>query len=147
MADPTPHDPSANLALLRDAYDALDRRDLDRCTALLRHDFRINIAGMPEPMQGRAAWRAGVETMQAAVPDLRHSIEDMFTAGDRVSVRLRLSGTHTGPFLGRQGTGGKVDYLSHEIYRIADGRIAEEWICSDTLTLMRQLGAIPETPW
>jgi ketosteroid isomerase-like protein len=30
-------------------------------------------------------------------------------------------------------------YVSHEFYRIAGGLIAEEWICSDTATLLRQL--------
>jgi hypothetical protein len=29
--------------------------------------------------------------------------------------------------------------VSHEFYRIADGLIAEEWICSDTGTVLRQL--------
>jgi DNA-binding transcriptional MerR regulator len=30
-------------------------------------------------------------------------------------------------------------YVSHEFYRIAGGLIAEEWICSDTASLFRQL--------
>ncbi|WP_435265034.1 ester cyclase [Shinella sp. BE166] len=42
--------------------------------------------------------------------------------------------------MGVQPTGKKVDYESTEIYRISDGKIAEEWICSDTLTLMAQIG-------
>lgn len=29
--------------------------------------------------------------------------------------------------------------VSHEFYRIADGLIAEEWICSDMVTLLGQL--------
>jgi predicted ester cyclase len=28
---------------------------------------------------------------------------------------------------------------SHEFYRVADGLIAEEWICSDMASLMRQI--------
>ena len=53
---------------------------------------------------------------------------------------MRLTGTHTGEFLGIQPTGKKVEYESNELYRIADGTIAEEWICSDMLTLMAQIG-------
>ena len=53
---------------------------------------------------------------------------------------MRLTGTHTGEFLGIQPTGKKVEYESNELYRIADGKIAEEWICSDMLTLMAQIG-------
>jgi predicted ester cyclase len=55
-------------------------------------------------------------------------------------VRVTLSGTHTGEFLGFAPTGRTVEYVSHEFYRVADGLIAEEWICSDTATLMRQIG-------
>jgi predicted ester cyclase len=47
--------------------------------------------------------------------------------------------THSGEFLGFGATGRTVEYVSHEFYRIADGLIAEEWICSDTATLFRQL--------
>jgi predicted ester cyclase len=41
--------------------------------------------------------------------------------------------------VGFPGTGRTIEYASHEFYRIADGLIAEEWICSDTSTLFRQL--------
>ena len=53
---------------------------------------------------------------------------------------MRLTGTHTGEFLGIQPTRKKVEYESNELYRIVDGTIAEEWICSDMLTLMAQIG-------
>lgn len=66
----------------------------------------------------------------------------MFAAGDRVAVRVRLTGTHSGDFLGHPPTGRRVDYKSNEIYRIADGKIAAEWICSDTLSLMTQTGVM-----
>lgn len=53
---------------------------------------------------------------------------------------LRFRGTHAGDFLGFAATGRTVEYVSHEFYRIADGLIAEEWICSDLATLFGQLG-------
>lgn len=34
----------------------------------------------------------------------------------------------------------KISYISHEFYRVADGLIAEEWICSDMASLFSQLG-------
>ena len=33
----------------------------------------------------------------------------------------------------------EVHYVSHEIYRVANGLFAEEWICSDNASLFRQL--------
>jgi SnoaL-like polyketide cyclase len=41
--------------------------------------------------------------------------------------------------LGITATGRPVSYVSHEFYRIADGLIAEEWICSDMAGLLRQI--------
>jgi steroid delta-isomerase-like uncharacterized protein len=77
--------------------------------------------------------------MRWAFPDLRTHIEDIVAAQDRVAVRVRFRGTHSGEFLGFPATGRSVEYVSHEFYRIADGLIAEEWICSDMASLFRQL--------
>jgi predicted ester cyclase len=66
-------------------------------------------------------------------------VEDIVAGQDKVAVRLRFRGTHSGEFLGIPATGRAVEYVSHEFYRVAGGLIAEEWICSDTATLLRQL--------
>ncbi|MER7837692.1 ester cyclase [Streptomyces sp. NPDC096040] len=50
-----------------------------------------------------------------------------------------MRGTHQGEFRGVPATGPAVEYSSTELYRIADGLLAEEWIASDTETLMSRL--------
>jgi predicted ester cyclase len=40
--------------------------------------------------------------------------------------------------LGPTGPAG-IHYVSHEFYRVEDGLIVEEWICSDMASLFRQL--------
>ena len=102
-------------------------------------DLIINLAELPESRHGRDTWRQGFEMMKRAFPDLRAHIEDILAAQDKVAVRVRFRGTHSGEFLGMPATGRTIEYVSHEFYRIADGLIAEEWICSDTATLLRQL--------
>ena len=77
--------------------------------------------------------------MKHAFPNPQAHIEDIVAAQDKVAVRLRFRGTHSGEFLGIPATGRTIEYVSHEYYRIADGLIAEEWIWSDTATLLRQL--------
>ena len=66
-------------------------------------------------------------------------IDACVAAGDQVALRLTFRGTHQGEFLGLPATGRTIEYVSYEFYRIADGRFAEEWICSDTATLQAQL--------
>ena len=130
---------AASVELVRAGFEALNAGDIDRCMALAAPDLISNLAEMPEPQHGRDAWRQGVEMMKQAFPDLQAHIEDIFAAQDKVAVRLRFRGTHSGDFLGIPATGRTIEYVSHEFYRIADGLIAEEWICSDMATLFRQL--------
>ena len=72
-------------------------------------------------------------------PDLHARIDNLVAEGDRVAVRLTFRGTHQGEFLGVPATGRTVEYVSHEFYRIVDGLVAEEWICSDLASLQGQL--------
>jgi steroid delta-isomerase-like uncharacterized protein len=141
----SPHAPSeTNVELVRAGFDSFNANDLDACIDQLAPDFVINLAELPEPLRGREVWREGVEQMKRAFPELTGHIEDIFAAGDRVAVRLRFLGTHAGEFLGMPATGRKVEYVSHEFYRVVDGVITEEWICSDMASLLRQLTSSPE---
>jgi steroid delta-isomerase-like uncharacterized protein len=131
--------PASNVELVRAGFQAFNAGDADECMALATPDLIINLAELPEPQHGHEVWRQGFELMKHAFPDLQAHIEDIFAAQDKVAVRLRFRGTHSGEFLGFPATGRTIDYVSHEFYRIADGLIAEEWICSDMATLFRQL--------
>jgi len=139
----TPAAPQANIELMCNAFAALRRRDLAAAAEFLSPDFIINLAGVPHQMRGRRTWRRNAEAFFNAFPDIQLEAQDMFAADDKVAVRMRFTGTHTGEFLGNQPTGKRVDYQSYELYRIADGQIAEEWICSDMLTILTQIGAFP----
>jgi steroid delta-isomerase-like uncharacterized protein len=132
--------PAANVELVRAGFQAFNAGDADECMALAAPDLIINLAELPEPQHGREAWRQGFEMMRRAFPDLQAHIEDIVADQDRVAVRLRFRGTHSGEFLGFEATGRAVEYVSHEFYRISGGLIAEEWICSDMATLLGQLG-------
>jgi steroid delta-isomerase-like uncharacterized protein len=130
---------AANVELVRAGFEAFNAGDADGCLARAAPDFVINLAEVPGPQHGHEVWRQGFELMKHAFPDLEAHIEDIFGAQDKVAVRLRFRGTHSGEFLGIAPTGRTVEYVSHEFYRIADGLIAEEWICSDMATLLGQI--------
>lgn len=134
--------PEQNIDTMRRAFEALNRRDIDACTELMTADFVINIAEMPYQKRGLAAWRKNAEVMLAAFPDARVEIEDIFAADDKLMVRVKITGTHQGEFLGTKATGKRVEYKSHEVYRFEGGKLAEEWICSDMMTLFMQIGAL-----
>lgn len=77
-----------------------------------------------------------------AFPDSQVTILDLFGEGDKVLGRLRINGTHKGPFAGQPPTGKKVQFDSFRIYRIIDGKIIETWAMQDRMGLMEQLGLI-----
>ncbi|MET4729231.1 putative ester cyclase [Lysobacter enzymogenes] len=79
---------------------------------------------------------------RAAVPDLKVEIADLVAAGDRVALRLHFTGRFTGRFGTTQGRGQRVDFQAFDLYRVENGRIAENWHLEDNLGLQRQLGVI-----
>ena len=129
----------ANTALVRESVEAFNAGDMAKLLAVAAPDIVMHYAEMPEPLRGRETWQQGYELVKRAFPDLRIRIDDLVADGDKVALRLTLSGTHQGEFQGIPATGRTVSYVSHEFYRVADGFIAEEWICSDMASLFRQL--------
>jgi predicted ester cyclase len=98
----------------------------------------------PGRPQGPAGPPAASKLVRAAIPDLSCDIEQMIVAGDRVVAHLRFRGHFTGHFGQLQGDGQTINFIATDIYRIVDGRIAENWHIEDNLTLQRQLGLIGE---
>ena len=128
-----------NAALVRESVEAFNAGDTAKLSTVVAPDIVIHYAELPEPLRGRDTWQGGFELMRRAFPDLHADVVDIVAADDKVAVRLTLSGTHRGEFQGIPATGRTIDYVSHEFYRVSGGVIAEEWICSDTATLFRQL--------
>ena len=54
-----------------------------------------------------------------------------------------MSGTHRGEYFGVPASGRSVTIRILDIYRIADGRIAELWTVSDDLGFLMQVDALP----
>ena len=87
--------------------------------------------------------RTYAQIMATAFPDLERRIEDLLAEGDKVVARWTASGTNLGELYGRPPTGTLATSSGITIFRIADGRIVEEWSENDMLGLLQQLGAIP----
>jgi predicted ester cyclase len=94
--------------------------------------------------QGIAGALAASRFMRLAIPDLRCEIEQMIVAGDRVVTHLRFRGHFTGRFGQIQGQGQAINFIATDIYRVAAGRVAENWHIEDNLTLQQELGLIPK---
>jgi predicted ester cyclase len=81
----------------------------------------------PGRPQGIAGPLVASKTFHGAVPDLQCEAQQMIVSGDRVVLHLRFTGHFTGTFNGVKGQGQAVNFIATDIYRIANGRIAENW--------------------
>jgi predicted ester cyclase len=81
----------------------------------------------------------------AAFPDLRFDPEDVLASGDKVVARVRVTGTHTGEFMGMPATGRSVDVQAVDIVRFGDDGLGHEhWGVFDAMSMMQQLGLVPD---
>ena len=131
---------------MRGLYAALNAGDLDGFSAMLADDFVEH-----EETPGLAPTKEGVleffRMYRAAFPDLHMEPQDVLTSGDRAVARVRATGTQQGEFLGMAPSGKSVDVQLIDIIRFDDDGLAREhWGVVDLMTMMQQLGAIPEGP-
>ena len=78
-------------------------------------------------------------------PDFQSTIEDMIAEGDKVWVRLKETGTHTGEYRGLAPTGKKITITAIHNFRIVNGKVVEDFSVSDDLAFYKQLGIIEPT--
>jgi len=93
-----------------------------------------------DTVHGREGLAAQVTSHRRAFPDWTEEVEDEIIDHDRVAVRFRSRGTNTGDFLGNPPTGSRVEISEVAIFRLEDGKIAEQWVYPDMLSMQRQLG-------
>ena len=79
----------------------------------------------------------------AAFPDLHITTDLLVAEGDKVTKVWTSNCTHKSDFMSIKATGKRVMVKGIEVFRIADGKIAEIWASMDNLGMLQQLGVIP----
>lgn len=131
-----------NEAIVRKFIDeAFNGGRLEAIDALLSPDFVEHQALGPGGPTGRDAPRAIVSSLRRAFSDFHLDVEDAASSGDTVWLRLRGTGTHDGPFMGRAPTGKRMSITVIDVMRLRDGKIVEHWGVADRLAALGQLDA------
>ena len=130
----------------RNAYERINSGDIDGFGELLADDFVEH-----EEMPGLTPTKQGVLDLfrmyRSAFPDLNMHADEVLVSGDKTISRVTVTGTHQGEWLGMAPTGSRIDVKVIDIMQFDDARrLREHWGLMDTLTMMQQLGAIPEGP-
>jgi steroid delta-isomerase-like uncharacterized protein len=87
--------------------------------------------------------QAALRGWHAAFPDVVVVPEKLIAENDLVTIYWIARGTNTGTGNGLPATGKKAELAGITIWRIADGKIKEEWSAFDQLSMMKQLGLLP----
>jgi steroid delta-isomerase-like uncharacterized protein len=129
---------------MRRAYELISAGDIDGFGALVAADFveHEETPGLPPTKDGVLELFRGY---RAAFPDMQMAVDEVIASGDRTVARVRVSGTQDGEFLGMPPSGRRVEVKLIDIMRFDDaGLVAEHWGIVDMLSLLQQLGVIPE---
>lgn len=128
-----------NKSIVRRYQDAYNTGDFIALAEVVAADVLTpNIdPGMPPGLEGAIAVH---QTTLLGMPDYWTTIEDLIAEGDKVVVRVTMTGTHTGNFWGVPPTGRRINLTAIYIVRIADGKIVEHWGEEDGMKVFKQLG-------
>jgi ketosteroid isomerase-like protein len=140
--------PEENKALVRRYFEDAPHHP-DACDEIFAPSFHFHtiqhasitpqvVESNPESEKAAYAW------LRTVWGDWTMTIDELIAEGNRVVVQWTFKGTHQGEFNGLAPTGKQVSYAGINIFRIADGKIAEVWDIFDRLWLWQQLSILPE---
>jgi ketosteroid isomerase-like protein len=138
----------SNVDVVRAYFAAMDANDSNAATAAWAPDFEhVSPFGR---ITDRDALRGLVDAFNVAFPGMVHSLDRVIEVDDVVVLEGRWTGTHTGELNLPDGstlpaTGRTADFPWCGIGRVEAGLIASTHVYFDTMSLMAQLGLVPQS--
>jgi steroid delta-isomerase-like uncharacterized protein len=131
-------------ALVRRGWEeVVNQKNLDVIEEVYAPDFVWHEPD--QDIQGYNQARQYATTYFEAFPDMNITVDDVLAEGDQVVSRYTIRGTHQGeteefgPPTGRQ-----MELQGITIHRFEGDKIVEEWERYDNLSVLQQLGLVPE---
>jgi steroid delta-isomerase-like uncharacterized protein len=141
-----------NAALVRDLFDAVNERDLDRVAAMVSEDFElVDYAAGGQVFRGPQGILRWLRITLTALPDAKTELTNIVAEGENwVFSEFVGRGTHTGELVGPAGTipptGRRIEFPVGELIRLEEGKLVLVHVYYDGATLLRQLGVFPPRP-
>lgn len=136
-----------NKAVVRRLFDEVwNTGRLDAIQELYTADYVADYQPYGPLRHGHDAIKGMVTRAHVAFPDYHEELEEMIAEGDKVVVRLTITGTQLGQWGPLGPTGKPVRFEEIVILRFVDGKVAEQRGIPDNLAALRQLGVIPTPP-
>ena len=139
-SDTPKNDLEANRAVVRKYYQVWSDGRVVVLDTLVAPDFVCHFLNGIE-YKGIEGAKEFVTGHRKSFPDWREEIVDMVSEDDKVVTRYKSTGTQLGEFNGLAPTGKQVTIYETSIYRIANGKLAEQWGFPDAVSLSAQVEA------
>jgi predicted ester cyclase len=138
----------ANKALVRRYFrDVMDAGQTELVYEMFSSDCRVQYPHQPEPRVSAEVVASSLAEARARQTSMVTHIELLMAEDDLVAARVRHDVVFNSDIPSRNGTlkatGRSVSWLAHVIFRIRDGRIAEQWVQRDEAGILEQLDALP----
>jgi steroid delta-isomerase-like uncharacterized protein len=132
----------SNKEVARRLYEqCLNQQNLQLLPDLVSDDFTG-----AQGKKGAAAFGETLVPLINAFPDIQYTIEDLVGEDDKVVVRWKWQGTHTGTFAGFAPTGRIVTNEGVGVFNFKDGKIVSAAVQTDRLGFLQALGVLPANP-
>jgi|SRR5947209_13962996 len=122
--------------------DLCNGRRLEVADEILAPGHRYHDPQSPDTGSGPDAMKQTVALYQDTLAG-QWEVHEIVGCGDRVTARWTGHGRHVKEIMGLAPTGREIKVDALTLFRIEDGKIAENWTCWDTLGMLQQLGAVP----
>lgn len=119
---------------------AENKRSIEGLLATLCDQPVYKIMATGEEFRGKEAVAAFYTALFAAFPDAGFELIDAFIGEAGVVEESVLRGTHTGTWLGVEGSGKKLDLPLTIVFPMKDGQILGERMYFDWQTFLRGVG-------
>lgn len=122
-----------------------NKGNLEIIDELYSPDFVWHFLPLGYETVGLDSLQEHVRNHREAFPDWTEEIKQIVAEGDFVAIHYVSRGTNDGSFQGNPPTGKTIEINEMAIFRIVDGKIAEQWLIPDLLSLNQQLGFISQS--
>src|ERR1700760_194454 len=134
--------PTRALANVRRIFLAFETGDLSDAADYLHPDYYNRESDDRTAARGPDELAHSVAWLRGAFSDLTFEEQDVLVSGDKVVMRVVMSGYHSGPFLGHAPTGRRFAAEQVHFFTLWNNKILMHRTVRDDLALHRQLGFV-----
>jgi predicted ester cyclase len=127
-----------NKAIVLEYHKVWNGSEIDNLNDILTDDFVCHYL-TSEEWTGIEDSKKAISDWRTIFPDWQEEIVDIIQEKDKVVTRYKASATHTKTYEQIDSTGAKIEIYEVSIYRIHNGKIAEQWCFPDDQSIKTQI--------